>query len=226
MKRYIFSLIAVFMALCNIDAQDRLYPAHDSSSPVLEEYYSRRDSLLWNGYENKDYLFLVNPSFSAEWACYYDLADSVLVLRVADKNIWYSAYGKKGRKLKTPAKVKVKEYRCPVSKEAMDKCNKLFFSAVMSSSYLAVPMGVDGITYKIYWGSFIAECWSPLDDSNCYKLTEIIDSLTEAIKMKDTERIDNLIPAMESLRVRFESLYPEDLKKNNQWIDFLDYNGF
>ena len=44
--------------------------------------------------------------------------------------------------------------------------------------------------------------------------------------MKDTERIDNLIPAMESLRVRFESLYPEDLKKNNQWIDFLDYNGF
>lgn len=65
-----------------------------------------------------------------------------------------------------------------------------------------------------------------MDDSNCYKLTKIIDSLTEAIKMKDTERIDNLIPAMESLRVRFESLYPEDLKKNNQWIDFLDYNGF
>mgnify|MGYP003304991818 FL=1 len=139
MKRYIFSLIAVFMALCNIDAQDRLYPAR-GSSPVLEEYYSRRDSLLWNGYENRDYLFLVNPSFSAEWACYYDLADSVLVLRMADKNIWYSAYGKKGRKLETPAKVKVKEYRCPVSKEAMDKCNKLFFSAVMSSKLRLNPV--------------------------------------------------------------------------------------
>ena len=226
MKRYIFSLIAVFMALCNIDAQDRLYPVSDSSTPVLEEYYSRRDRLLWNGYENRDYLFLVSPSFSAEWACYYDLADSVLVLRVADKNIWYSAYGKKGRKLETPAKVKVKEYRCPVSKEAMVICKKLFFSAVMSSSYLAEPMGADGITYKIYWGRFVAECWSPLDDSNCDKLTKIIDSLTEAIKMKDTERIDNLILAMESLRVRFESLYPEDIKKNNQWLDFLDYNGF
>lgn len=225
MKRFIFSLIAVFMALCNIYAQDRLYPAsHSSLPPILEEYYSRRDSLLWNGYENKEYLFLVSPSFSAEWACYYDRADSVLVLRVADRNIWYSAYGKKGIKLPTPTNVKIKEYRCPVSKEAMDKFNNLLFSAVMSSSYLAMPMGADGITYTIYWGSCVAECWSPLDDSNCCKLTKIIDLLTDAIKKKDTEAVDNLIPDMESLRLKFESLYPEDLKQNNQWIDFLEYN--
>ena len=29
---------------------------------------------------------------------------------------------------------------------------------------------------------------------------------------------------MESLRLKFEALYPEDVKKNNPWVDFLEYN--
>ena len=213
MKRLIFTIILTCLVLGDLNAQSRLYPTRETSLPELKKFYSRLDNLLWR--EGLEHLFLVNPSFFAESACCYDPADSTLVLRVADKNIWYSTYDKD-----IPDKVTVKEYRCRISKEAKRKWDMLIFSAIMSSSYLATPMGFDGVTYTVYWGSFTAECWSPDEKaSNCYQLVKIIESLSDAIRKKDSKRIDNLIPDMESLRLRFESLYPEDVKKDNYWIE-------
>ena len=223
MKRLIFTIILTCIVLGDMNAQNRLYPMSETTSPTIKEYYHRLDTILSS--ENLEYLFLVKPSFHPESACFYDPADSTLVLRVADRNIWYSAFGKHSKKLDTPAKVNVKEYRCHISKEARSKCVMLFFSSIMSSSYLAKPMGTDGITYKIYYGAFTAECWSPNEkESNCYKLAKIIEAISDAIINKDSERIDNIIPVMESLRLKFEALYPEDVKKNNPWVDFLEYN--
>ncbi len=60
----------------------------------------------------------------------------------------------------------------------------------------------------------MAEGFSPFDDySNCGKLVEILNSISEAIIQNNQQALENLIPMAEELTERFKSLYPEKYKR-------------
>ena len=161
-------LILVILGLCFVieaSAQSRLYPkGRDSSKNSLTAYAARVDSLLLNNRKLNSFAFTIRPSFTGELGCYYE--NSELVLRIANKCIWYSK------------NIEINEYRCKISDEAANSINQLFFAAIFSSSYLAQPDGLDGETYELLvnGGYYTAECWSPKKNTNCYKLVEILET--------------------------------------------------
>ena len=198
-------LILVILGLCftvEASAQSRLYPkGRNNSKNSLTAYAARVDSLLLNNRKLNSFAFTIRPSFTGELGCYYE--NSELVLRIANKCIWYSK------------NIEINEYRCKISDEAANSINQLFFAAIFSSSYLAQPDGLDGETYELLvnGGYYTAECWSPKKNTNCYKLVEILETLVSATKENDKVAIDNIIPKMAELTKEFESLFPEDVKK-------------
>lgn len=201
------SLILATLGLCfavEASAQSRLYPTgRDNSKNILTAYAARVDSVLLNNRKLSGFAFTIEPSFTGEQGCYYDTENSELVLRIANKSIWYSK------------NIEIKEYRCKISDEAANSINQLFSAAVFSSSYLAQPSGLDGVIYEILikGGYCTARCWSPKKDTNCYRLVEILETLVSATKENDQAAIDNIIPKMAELAKEFESLFPEDVKK-------------
>lgn len=206
---YIKRIICLILILLGLGisneaiAQSRLYPkGRNSSKDIINRYYARVDSLLLNDRKLDDFAFTICGSFVGEQGCYYDKEKSELVLKVANKNIWYSA------------KVEITEYRCHIPRNVASLLKELFNAAVFSSSYLAQPNGLDGVTYEILINSgyYTAECWSPKKDTNCYKLVEILEELSLAIKSSDQVAIEKLIPKIEELTEIFKSLYPEDVK--------------
>ena len=198
-------LILVILGLCftiETSAQSRLYPkGRDNSKNSLTAYAARVDSLLLNNRKLNSFAFTIRPSFTGELGCYYE--NSELVLRIANKCIWYSK------------NIEINEYRCKISDEAANSINQLFFAAIFSSSYLAQPDGLDGETYELLvnGGYYTAECWSPKKNTNCYKLVEILETLASATKENDYVAIENITPKIEELTKEFESLFPEDVKK-------------
>lgn len=198
-------LILIIIGLCftvEASAQSRLYPTgRDNSKNSLTAYAARVDSLLLNNRKLNSFAFTIRPSFTGELGCYYE--NSELVLRIANKCIWYSK------------NIEINEHRCKISDEAANSINLLFSAAIFSSSYLARPNGLDGETYEILikGGFCTAECWSPKKDTNCYKLVEILKTLVSATKENDKVAIDNLIPKMTELTKEFVSLFPEDVKE-------------
>ena len=146
-------LILVILGLCftiETSAQSRLYPrGRNNSKNSLTAYAARVDSLLLNNRKLNSFAFTIRPSFTGELGCYYE--NSELVLRIANKCIWYSK------------NIEINEYRCKISDEAANSINQLFFAAIFSSSYLAQPDGLDGETYELLvnGGYYTAECWSP-----------------------------------------------------------------
>ena len=221
-------LVCIVLLLCGliINAQSRLYPsARRNYSSILKDHYQRVDSLLLNGGDFNDFAFEIRPSFSGESGCWYDSKDSVLVLRTASKSIWYTFSSHTSTKNNNRFNdFVVTEYRCHFSPEAIQKLRNLFIAATFSSSYLAQPLGADGVTYQIYirGGMFTAECWSPNDkNSNCGKLAAILTHLKTAIINNNPKDIDDLIPMVESLTQKFEDLYPEDVKDDNMWLSWL-----
>ena len=152
-------LILVILGLCFVieaSAQSRLYPkGRNNSKNSLTAYAARVDSLLLNNRKLNSFAFTIRPSFTGELGCYYE--NSELVLRIANKCIWYSK------------NIEINEYRCKISDEAANSINQLFFAAIFSSSYLAQPDGLDGETYELLvnGGYYTAECWSPKKNTNC-----------------------------------------------------------
>ena len=49
-------------------------------------------------------------------------------------------------------------------------------------------------------------------NTNCSKLTEILDKLSSAVKSSDQAAIENLTPEITELTGEFKKLYPEDTK--------------
>lgn len=222
MKRIVLSVFLICFGLSgNVSAQSRLCPAGDNTPSNLK-YYQKVDSLLLNGGDYSSFAFEIRPSFSAESGCWFDDKDSVLVLRTANQNIYF-------RNTVKEMALAATEYRCPVSKEAVQTLNKLFISATLSSSFLARPYGGhDGTAYQLFslGRRFSAECWTPKDkESNCGKLVDILLSLHNAIQNNSPQDIDNLIPTAEALTKQFEDLYPEDLKEKSFWTkeDIMNY---
>ena len=224
MRRAVICIIILCCGLfVDVRAQSRLYPKSNTNyNSSSMKYHQRVDSLLLKGGDYSRFAFEIRPSFSGESGCWFDDKDSVLVLRTANQNIWYyvSSYTV-DRRRKSLKDLAVTEYRCPVSKEAVQALNKLFLSAILSSSYLASPFGFDGTSYQLFvrGGRFSAECWSPQDkDSNCGKLVDILQHLCKAIQSNDSQEIDGLIPAAEALTGQFEDLYPADVKETDIWL--------
>ncbi len=206
----------------NLNAQSRLFPSRNSMpNSILNSYYTKVDSLLLNEGVFNVFAFEIKPSFSGETGCYYDAKDSVLVLRTANQNIWYYNNGSYKQRSRQIGLV-VSEYRCPISQEARQSFNRLFTAAVFSSSYLAEPIGADGVTYEIRvrGGSYTASCWSPTKSSNCGQMVEFLTHLLDAIKRNDSKKVDGLIPSADELSRKFEALYPDDIKEGSillQW---------
>lgn len=200
--------ILIILGLCfaiEASAQSKLYPkGRDNSKNSLTAYAARVDSLLLNNRKLDSFAFTIRPSFTGEQGCYYDHESSELVLKIANKCIWYSK------------NIEIKEYRCKISGKTANSINQLFSAAVFSSSYLAQPSGLDGETYEILinGGYYTAECWSPKKDTNCYKLVEILETLASATKVNDQTAIENITPKIAELTKEFESLFPEDVKNN------------
>lgn len=195
-------LIIILCFTIETSAQSRLYPrGRNNSKNSLTAYAARVDSLLLNNRKLNSFAFTIRPSFTGELGCYYE--NSELVLRIANKCIWYSK------------NIEINEYRCKISDEAANSINQLFFAAIFSSSYLAQPDGLDGETYELLvnGGYYTAECWSPKKNTNCYKLVEILETLASATKQNDYVAIENITPKIEELTKEFESLFPEDVKK-------------
>lgn len=195
-------LIIILCFTIETSAQSRLYPrGRNNSKNSLTAYAARVDSLLLNNRKLNSFAFTIRPSFTGELGCYYE--NSELVLRIANKCIWYSK------------NIEINEYRCKISDEAANSINQLFFAAIFSSSYLAQPDGLDGETYELLvnGGYYTAECWSPKKNTNCYKLVEILETLASATKENDYVAIENITPKIEELTKEFESLFPEDVKK-------------
>lgn len=220
MKQFLSSILIVLLGLSmDLNAQSRLFPSRNSMSDSISNiYHTKVDSLLLNGGVFNVFAFEIRPSFSGETGCYYDVKDSVLVLRTANQNIWYYKGNNRSKKQRKHQKeLVVSEYRCPISQEARQSFNRLFTAAVFSSSFLATPFGADGVTYEIRvrGGSYSAECWSPKKDSNCGQLVEFLAHLSEAIKGNDPQMIESLIPLADALSLLFEALYPEDVKENS-----------
>lgn len=199
-----FILIILGISLtAETNAQSRLYPpGKDHSKGTLSRYDARVDSLLLNDRRFDSFAFTILPSFSGEQGCYYVKENYELVLKAAKKSIWYK---------KT---AEVEEYRCPCPHSTASLLKELFEAAVFSSSYLATPYGLDGVTYEILinGGYYTARCWSPKKDTNCHKLVEILEELTSAVKGGDQDAIEILAPKIKELTEAFKSLYPEDVK--------------
>lgn len=217
-KRFKLSfLIVLFWLSMNLNAQSRLFPSRNSMpNSILNSYYTKVDSLLLNEGVFNVFAFEIRPSFSGETGCYYDAKDSVLVLRTANQNIWYYNNGSYKQRSRQIGLV-VSEYRCPISQEARQSFNRLFTAAVFSSSYLAEPIGADGVTYEIRvrGGSYTASCWSPTKGSNCGQMVEFLTLLLDAIKRNDSKKVDGLIPSADELSRKFEALYPDDVKEGS-----------
>ena len=223
MKRILFAfLIVLFGITSGLNAQSRLYPSSNRrTSSILNSYYTKVDSLLLNGGSINDFAFEIRPSFSGETGCYYDVKDSVLVLRTANQSIWY--YGMNNgsfKQRKHQEKLVISEYRCPISQVAKQSLKRLFTAAVFFFFFLAQPSGADGVTYEIIirGGAFAACCWSPEKGSNCGQIVELLTRLSDAIKNNDSKRIESLIPSADELSRKFEALYPDDVKEGSVFL--------
>ena len=194
-------------------SQERLVPVGRSAS---YEYYERVDNLLIGSGRNK-FVFQVRPSFDPEVCLYFSVETMELVLREAEKNVWYtekwyspSKHSRKCRGRKN--NITIKEYRCPVSASFSEKLDSLFMSAIFSSSLMSSSPGLDGTTFELrtFWGRYAAFCWSPKRDaSNCSRLVSVLEALCEFVKDNNNDGIEGLVLEIDALTAIFSDLLPQ-----------------
>ena len=194
-----------------IHAQSRLTPASALTAKYEIKYRYYINKLLHqNDADFYYFAFEIRPSFHGESFCFYNIQKEEVVYRIAKKNIWYTRMKKNIFPFSN--NVKVTEYRCPLSKDIAEHFKQLFKAAVNSSSFLAERIGCDGVSYQIYSGwCWSAECWSPDERTNCGKLVQILEKITEYTKENKPKEIEKMIPEVDELCKTFEALYPEDL---------------
>ena len=224
MSRRIFFIVFVLLLgfAVDTDAQSRLYPTNrfsrvysDSDFIDLKRYDLIFDELLLSDIENANFAFTVQPSWGAESSCSYCPSKSTFVLKVAEENLWYYYFGvNSGYKAGESPEVNIVEYRCVVPWETAKCFKELFSAAALSSSYLARPNGLDGVTYEIISlkdGWVTAGFWSPKKDTNCHKLEQILIQISLAVRSNDCSAIEELVPAAVELTAAFKELYPADV---------------
>ena len=96
-----------------------------------------------------------------------------------------------------------------------DKATALMFSdliehAVASCMFNDERMGFDGTTYFFGNSIRVATIWSPENESNCKRLTDVLEKAMTAVRNQDEEELKSLLPEVESLTKVFKKLYPKD----------------
>lgn len=216
-RKILFFTLVVFCSLFEINAQSRLYPKgrFDSNNTLLKSYQQKVDNLLLNNPEDADFAYLVYPAWGPQQGCCYNYSTSTLVLKESEENIWYYYFSSNSnyKEGETP-EVKIKEYSCTIPRKTAKCFEDLFYSAINSSSYLARPNGLDGVSYELLLngGLFTAELWSPKEGTNCHKLEEILIELSKCIKDNNAAGIENLVPKVTELSETFKKLFPVDIK--------------
>ena len=120
--------------------------------------------------------------------------------------------------------------RCVVNKEAgpdeeklildsievkTDKATALKFSnliehAVKTCMFNDERIGFDGTRYFFGNSIRVATIWSPESESNCKRLTDVLEKAMTAVKNQNEDELKALLPEVESLTKVFEKLYPKD----------------
>lgn len=195
------SLLFIFVwGLMSAHAQTRLTPISGAvfwGKGILTDYDTELNSLLLpSPYK---FAYIVRPSFTPEYSL-VGINDSTLVLRKAKQSIWSWSILKH-------KKVSIKEYQLQISPAIMNAISKLFELAVLTSSYLDEFEGLDGITYNFIKGHYTAECWTPIDGTNCGRLVALADSICEAVVQQDSMLIKRNMNNISELHHTFKTLY-------------------
>lgn len=209
MKIKRFLLLVFVCGLMSAHAQTRLTPISGAifwGKGILTDYDTELNRLLLPS--SFDFAYIVRPSFRLEYSL-VGVNDSTLILRKPKQQIWSSINKHK--------KVSIKEYQLQISPAIMDAISKLFELAVLTSSYLDEVQGLDGVTYNFIKGHYTAECWTPVDGSNCGRLVVLADSICKAVEQQDTMLIKRNMNVISELHHTFKTLY------NGKPID--DSNG-
>lgn len=220
MKSIIIIIAAMLMGFASeIHAQSRLTPASATSAKYKIKYrYYINKILHQNDVDFYYFAFEIRPSFHGESFCFYDIQKEEVVYRIAQRNIYYTNYNminnndsdKKKEAFPNSNDVEVTEYQCPLSKDIAEHFKQLFKAAVNSSSFLAERIACARVSYQIYsrW-CWSAECWSPDERTNCGKLVQILEKITEYTKENKPKEIEKMIPEVDELCKTFEALYPK-----------------
>ena len=213
-------LFIVFVSLLGFavesDAQSRLYPTNRFIRVYSDEdFVVMSDKYLLGDIEDAAFAFTITPSWGDDSSCRYSIANSTFILNVAEENIWhyYLSSNSENNSEELPG-VNIVEYRCKIPWETAKYFRELFSAAAISSSYLARPFGLDGVTYEIISfknGWVTAGFWSPKKDTNCYALEQILKQITVAVKENNRSAIEALVPAALELTATFKELYPADV---------------
>ena len=220
MKSIIIIIAAMLMGFASeIHAQSRLTPASATSAKYKIKYrYYINKILHQNDVDFYYFAFEIRPSFHGESFCFYDIQKEEVVYRIAQRNIYYTNYNminnndsdKKKEAFPNSNDVEVTEYQCPLSKDIAEHFKQLFKAAVNSSSFLAERIACARVSYQIYsrW-YWSAECFSPDERTNCGKLVQILEKITEYTKENKPKEIEKMIPEVDELCKTFEALYPK-----------------
>ena len=201
MKKRIILLLALLMAAAiGAQAQSRLEPMTQSEQKLWGEKYfgtwlSKRAS--------QQMLKFPTPmeDFPSALYVYYGYGESE---RLQVK--WCEA--KEARPDEPRLKLDSREVKT-------DKATALMFSdliehAVATCMFNDERMGFDGTTYFFGNSIRVATIWSPENESNCKRLTDVLEKAMTAVRNQDEEELKSLLPEVESLTKVFKKLYPKD----------------
>lgn len=163
------------------------------------------------------------PSFSAEESvyCVRTASGYKLVMRRAEKNIWYAARDIVYDRIEdensirfernnvrwedVDLKMKVSETELFITDNQASALKQLISLAVNTSSPMASVIGLDGETTVFFHNGYAAECWSP-QDGKLKQLVDITRVMKEAVQKNDNTIIQEILPQVQSLTKEFQKL--------------------
>ena len=209
MKRLILLIVLLVGILCQVNAQDRLYPVANDAPSYHNPYYANSHTFDKSVFD--DFVIRIWSVHLPTTYVFYDDVTSSLVVRVLPGPFCGT---------EKDVDTKYTEFRCKITQTIATRYKQLFYSAVMSSSDLEKPSWVmgwgRGCVCTLYYGYCVAECksFSEEQESNCQQLIALINKLVGAVKENSLSDIDSMIIKVDELTKAFESLFPEDIKEH------------
>ena len=205
MKNRFLIFILFLSSIFSMSAQTRLGTTPRIINRAENHYYALDSLFLGEEYSKQMFLgfAMITRSAFGNDTCLrsnYDFAskNAELVYLVLNRN----ERVRKGRK-------NVTTYRCSISDETFLALNDLFTDAVFASIPGSIVYGADGVLYEFISGnSLSAECWFPQlqSESNCARLVSLIEKVEVAVRDKDSESIEEMLPVIKKLTVIFKEL--------------------
>lgn len=170
--------------------------------------------------------FISTPAFSPEESvyCVRTASGYKLVMRRAERNIWYAARDIVYDRIENEPfislernnvrwedvdlKMKVSETELFITDNQASALKQLISLAVNTSSPLASVIGLDGETTVFFHNGYAAECWSP-QDGKLKQLVDITRAMKEAVQKNDNTIIQDILPEVQSLSREFLKLVPD-----------------